>query len=120
MELVEELGIDCLVSAKASTAETILSYVRARQNSEGSANVETLYQLVNDRVEALEFVIRTEARYTNLPLKNLQIKPNNLIACIVRGEQIIFPNGDDCIQVGDSVILVTMEKKIQDIKDILL
>ncbi len=120
MEMVEELGIDSVVSVKGSTAETILSYVRARQNSEGSANVETLYQLVDEKVEALEFLIRAEAEYTNIPLKELRTKPNNLIACIARNGRIIIPNGEDCIQVGDSVIVVTMEKKIQDIKDILL
>ena len=60
-----------------------------------------------------------ETKYTNIPLKELKIKPNNLIACIGRNRQIIIPNGNDSIQVGDSVVIVTMSKKIQDITDIL-
>ena len=118
--MIQEFGIDSIVSAKTATADAILSYVRARRNSQGSANVETMYQLIDGKVEALEFIVRSETTYTNRPLKELSLKPNNLIACIARKRRIIIPNGDDCIQVGDSVIIITMEKQIRDIKDILL
>ena len=118
-QMVEGLGIDSIVSAKSATADVILSYVRARQNSLCSANVETMYRLVDGQVEALEFIIRKENNYTNVPLKNITIKPNNLIACIGRKRQIIIPNGEDVLQVGDSVVVVTLERKIQDITDIL-
>lgn len=118
-EMVESLGIDSIVSAKRATADAIVSYVRARQNSYSSANVETMYRLVDDRVEALEFLIREKTYYTGVPIKNLKIKPNNLIACIARNRQIIIPNGEDSLQVGDSVVVVTKDKKIQDIRDIL-
>lgn len=118
-QMVEGLGIDSIVSAKSATADVILSYVRARQNSLRSANVETMYQLVDGQVEALEFIIKKESSYTNIPLKNIRLKPNNLIACIGRKRQLIIPNGEDTLQVGDSVVVVTLEKKIQDITDIL-
>ncbi len=118
--MVEDFGIDSIVSAKTATADAILSYVRARKNSQGSTNVETMYQLVDEQVEALEFIIKSETRYTGIPLKNLSLKPNNLIACIARKRQIIIPGGDDCMEVGDSVIVVTMEKRLEDIEDILV
>lgn len=119
-QMVEGLGIDSIVSAKSATADAIFGYVRARQNSLRSANVETMYRLVDDRVEALEFIIKKEAAYTDVPLKDLATKPNNLIACIGRKRQIIIPNGNDSIQVGDSVVIVTKDRKIQDITDILM
>ena len=118
--MVEDFGIDSIVSVKTATADAIMSYVRARKNSQGSANVETMYQLVDDKVEALEFIVKAKTNYTGIPLKNLSLKPNNLIACIARKRQIILPSGDDCIQVGDNVIIITMEKQIEDIKDILM
>lgn len=119
-QMVEGLGIDSIVSAKSATADAIMSYVRARQNSLGSANVETMYRLVDGKVEALEFIIKSETNYTNIQLKDLPTKPNNLIACIVRNRQIIIPGGEDCLKVGDSVIIVTLERRIQDLKDILV
>ncbi len=118
-QMVEGLGIDSIVSAKTATADAIFSYVRARQNSLASINVEAMYRLVDDRVEALEFIVKEETEYTNIPLKDLRTKPNNLIACIGRKRQIIIPSGNDCIQKGDTVVVVTKSKKIQDITDIL-
>lgn len=119
-DMVETLGLDSVVSAKKATADAILSYVRARQNSYSSANIEALYRLVEDKVEALEFIIKEETDYTNIPLKDLTTKPNNLIACIGRKRQIIIPNGNDCLQKGDSVVVVTLDQRVQDIKDILV
>ncbi len=118
--MVEDFGIDSIVSAKTATADAILSYVRARKNSQASANIEAMYQLVDEKVEALEFIIKSETRYTGIPLKDLSLKSNNLIACIARKRQIIIPGGDDCMHAGDSVIVVTMEKKIEDLEDILM
>lgn len=120
VQMVEELGIESIVSAKSVTADAILSYVRARKNSAENENVETLYQLVNGRVEAAEFLIKKESKYLNIPLKDLKIKKNNLIACIVRDGRIIIPGGNDHMEIGDSVIVVTMEYKLNALKDILL
>lgn len=118
-QMVEGLGIDSIVSAKTATADAIFSYVRARQNSLTSANIESMYRLVDDRVEALEFVVKEETKYTNIALKDLKTKPNNLIACIGRKREVIIPSGNDSIQVGDTVVIITKSKKIQDITDIL-
>lgn len=118
-QMVEGMGLDSVVSAKTATADAIFSYVRARQNSLASANVEAMYRLVDDRVEALEFLVKGETKYTNIPLKNLKTKSNTLIACIGRKRQIIIPNGNDSIQAGDTVVIVTKSKKVQDITDIL-
>ena len=118
--MIDELGLDSIVSAKTATADAILGYVRARRNSQCSANVETMYQLLDGRVEALEFIIKSENAYTGVPLKDLNLKVNNIIACIARGRKIIIPNGDDSIQVGDSVAIITMTKQIRDLDDILV
>lgn len=73
-QLGEELGIDGIVAAKEATADAIMSYVRARQNSYQSSNVESMYELVDDKVEALEFYIREDTDYTYVPLKDLPVK----------------------------------------------
>ena len=49
-----------------------------------------MYQLVDDKVEALEFIIKSATEYTGIPLKDLALKPNNLIVCIGRKRQIIL------------------------------
>lgn len=118
-QMVEGLGIDSTVSAKGATADAILAYVKARMNSYSSANIETMYRLVNGKIVAQEYIIKKECDFTNIPLKNLPTKPNNLIACIGRNRKIIIPNGDDHLEVGDSVIVVAKEHTVNDFKDIL-
>lgn len=89
------------------------------KNSMGSSNVETVYKLIGGKIEALEFLIREKAKYTGIPLKNLTLKENHLVACIVRKNRIIIPGGDDTLEVGDSVIVVSMAQGLEDLEDIL-
>lgn len=117
-QMVEGFGIDSIVSAKSVTADVIMSYVRARQNSIKNVNVETMYRLVQGKIEALEFIINEEADYTGIPIKELEIKANNLIACIGRERRVIIPGGDDMLKVKDSVIVISLGKKLRDISDI--
>ena len=88
------------------------------QNSFGS-NIETLYRMMDNRVEALEFVVRDDSSVTNTPLMSLNLKENLLICCINRNGRIITPSGKDSILKGDSVVVVTTKKGLNDIKDII-
>lgn len=118
-QMVENMGIDSIISAKSATADEIMSYVIARNNSYASANVETVYQLLGGRVKALEFIIKKECEITNVPLKDLPTKRNYLIACIGRKRRVIIPNGNDHLEVGDSVVVVTTNQMINKFSDIL-
>ena len=115
--MLDELGINNIVSPSGIVANRIISYIRAIANTRGS-NVLTLYRLVNNQVEALEFLAKKPERIYDNPLKDLSIKENCLIACIIRNNEVIIPNGNDCIQLGDNVIVVTTHKNFDDLTDI--
>ena len=95
----------------------MISYVRALENSRGS-NVLTLYRLVGGRVEALEFAAKTPQKFYDKPLKDLRFKENCLVACILRNNEVIIPNGNSVIQQGDNVVVVTTHKNFDDLSDI--
>lgn len=116
--IIEKLDLGSVIYPKYITADYILQYVRAMQNSIGS-NVETLYQILDNQAEALEFSIREDGPVVGVPLMDLALKKNLLVACINHNGRIIIPRGHDQIQVGDTVIIVTTEKGFQDINDIL-
>ncbi len=118
-DIVDEMPLGIIVNPKLVTADRILQHIRAMKNSQGS-NVETLYQLVDNRVEALEFYVRDNSRLLGMPLERLQLKSNLLVSCINRNGNIIIPNGQDCIEAGDTVIIVTTNKGLNDLNDILL
>ena len=115
--MLAELGIRNTVSPKDIVANRILSYLRALENKRGS-NVLTLYRLVNSRVEALEFAAKRQDRIYNKPLRELKIKKDCLIACIIRENTVIIPDGNACILRGDNVIVVTTHKNFDDLMDI--
>ena len=82
------------VYPKYMTCDYIVQYVRALQNEAGS-NVKTLYRILDDRVEALEFTVHEESKATGVPLSRLRLKQNLLLCCIMRGEQSLTPRGGD-------------------------
>lgn len=117
-DIIEGLDIGSVIYPKYLTADYILQYVRAMQNSIGS-NVETLYQILDNKAEALEFSVHEDCPFLNTPLADLDIRNNLLITCINRNGKITIPRGQDSIQLGDTVIVVTTVKGLHDIKDIL-
>ena len=116
-DMLEELGIKNNVSPKEIVANRIISYARALANTRGS-NVLTLHRLVGGRVEALEFVAKTQQKFYDKPLKDLKIKENCLVACIIRNNEVIIPDGNSQIRLGDNVIVVTTHKNFDDLTDI--
>lgn len=120
-EVIKNMSIGSVICPKNITAEHLVSYVRAMQNSMGS-NVETLYKLMDNKVEALEFIVRETAKekgVVGIPLMKLPLISDLLISVIVRNNQVIIPGGKDTIEVGDRVIVVTANKGLKDLSDIL-
>lgn len=119
MDIVRTTNIDSLISPKDIVANQITRYVRALANSEGSA-VESLYQMLGGAVEALEFQATAAASAVlDKPLKDLRLRNNILVAAIARGDEIIIPGGNTCIQEGDRVVVVSRSIGLSDLTDIL-
>ena len=118
-DIIRRLELGTVIHPKNITADNIVRYVRAMQNSIGS-NVESLYKIIEDKVEALEFLIQKDSPVIGIPLSQLKVKPGILIACISRRGRIMIPNGNSSILEGDSVIVVTSHLGFGDIRDILL
>ena len=116
--MAEKLGLDCIVSPKKITADVLVRYARAIQNSVGS-NVETLYKLMDGRAEALEFNVSAGSPLIGIPLKDLNFKPGILIAGIIHDRRSIIPNGDDTVSAGDRVVVISAHRYLHDLSEIL-
>ena len=116
--VISGLNLGSVVYPRYITSETIIAYVRARHNSLDS-NVETLYHMFDHRVEAIEFRVGEKSAVTNIPLMNLPLKKDLLLSFINRNGRITIPSGQDCIKVGDTVMIVTTHTGFNDILDIL-
>jgi trk system potassium uptake protein TrkA len=117
-DIISHLDLDSIVYPKNTTADIIVSYVRAVSNA-GSSSIETLYNLCKGQVEAAEFTVKAGSPIVGTPLMALSLKPGVLVAAIQRGKTLISPRGQDIIEPGDSVVVVTKDLELKDISDIL-
>lgn len=117
-DVISRLDLGSVVYPRYITSEAIIAYVRAKKNSMNS-NIETLYHMFDHRVEAIEFRVGEKSAVTDIPLMNLNLKKNLLISFINRNGTILIPSGQDCIKVGDTVMIVTTHTGFHDILDIL-
>ncbi len=117
--VINSLELGSVFHPRLLTAEIILTYARGMKNSIDSGNIETLYHWFDDRVEAIEFRVMTDSEVTNKKLCDLKLKKDLLVACISREGKVIIPKGQDCIQKGDRVIIVTTHTGFENITDIL-
>jgi len=117
-DIAGELPIGRIISPKKITAEYITRFVRSMHNEEDS-DVIALYQMKKGKVESLEFSVGNDAKIIGKQLKDLNLKENTLLACIAREREIIRPGGRDMIMAGDSVVVVTTQKGLKSIDEIL-
>ena len=117
--LMRSVGIESVVSPRAVTGDMILRYVRAMRNAGGSS-VQNLYKLLDGKMEALEFVVGENAPFAGKTLQALQFKRGILVAGIIRGQQLIHPQGSDVMLPGDLVVIISATVGLRDLKDIFM
>ena len=117
-DIINSMNLGSVIYPKLLVADYILRYVRAMQNSLGS-NVTTLYKIAGNKAEALEFRVSSNSPVIGIPLEKLSLKPNLIVACVNRKGKIFTPTGQDTMESGDAVIIVTTNVGFKDLKDIL-
>ena len=117
--MLENSGLDCFICPKLLAAQEITRYARATQNAESSSSVETLYRIIDNKVEALEFVVGAGSRCLGTTLKDLPVRANILIAGVIRGSQYLIPDGNSVLGEGDRAVVVTTHSGLRDLDAIL-
>ena len=117
-DLIQTLNIDSVVFPKLMCADIIAQYVRAK-NAGAGGNVATLFRYLDNSIEIVELVASADTAIINRPIMELAIKKNLIIAGIIHGKDFTVPSGKDMIRDGDSVIIVTTNRGISSLHDIL-
>lgn len=115
-DLVETIGIDSIITPKDITANIILGYARAMEASEGT-DILAVYQIVDNKVEAVEFRVAKESALTSRPLKDVNLKKGVLIVAVLRKNRLIIPDGSVTIEVGDRLVVLSTYavRKMEDL-----
>lgn len=116
--IISRLDAGSVVYPEFITADNILKYIRSMGTESGN-RLENFVHILDNRAEAVEFVICEGSRVIGIPLKNMKLRKDLLICCINRGGHIIIPKGQDSIEKGDHVLVLSANKSLQDIEDIL-
>lgn len=117
-QMAGRLGLDCVVSPHETVASAVVRYARALENSMDSS-IETLYKIMDGKAEALEFTIGHDCDFLDIPLKDLKLRDEVLIAGIIRNRTVIIPGGLDVISEKDKVVIIASGIKITSIADII-
>lgn len=118
LKILQNVGLQTIVTPKNLMANLIVRAVRARENRSGS-QIETLYKLADNRVEALEFRIAEDPALTGIPLRELEISRDTLLVYVLRDRQILFPTGETTLKPNDRAILVTTRPGVRDLRELI-
>ncbi|MFC2550741.1 MAG: Trk system potassium transporter TrkA [Streptococcus sanguinis] len=118
LEIIDNQDFASIVTPKGIAVDTVMHFIRGRYNAQFS-NLEALHHVANGQIETLQFQIKEENKMTGIPLSQLHLKKDVLIAAIIRQGKAIFPTGDDNLQVGDKIVVTTLLQNITQIYDLL-
>lgn len=116
-QLLNDLELFSVISPQSIIGDQIVKIVRSMEREDVSS-IEEFHRLEGNQIEVNQFYVNQGAEVTGIPLKDLSLKANTLIGYILRQEELILPGGNDRIELGDSVIVVTTQK-LHDINEIL-
>jgi trk system potassium uptake protein TrkA len=110
-DLVREIGLDVIVSPRFTTAASILRHVR-------KGRILGMSPLGDGTLEVIEAEALSTAMILDAPLKDLKLPKDTVIGAIVRGEEVVIPNGDTMVQPHDHVVLVSRAESIREIESL--
>ncbi len=116
--IIENVGIDTVITPHVVASNQILRYIRAIENSKGGS-MESLVRLMDNKLEIMEFIIKDDFKSIGKQIKDINFKKDVIIVCINRNGTIIFPTGEDIIKANDNIIISTTKSSIKGLNDIL-
>lgn len=118
LEIIDTKQFSTIITPKSIAVDSMMHFIRGRKNAQDS-HLEAMHHVANGRIETLQFEIREGNKMVGKSLSELKFKNNLLIAAIIRKGRTIFPTGNDVLQVGDKIVVVTLLKNITNINDLL-
>ena len=116
--IMKNMGLDSIISARNVAVNNVLRTVRTRSNRASDAVVR-MYRLIGGKAEALEFLAEGNMPYMHVPLKDLNIDPDCLIAVIVRENKVLVPFGNYAIENGDTVIIISKRAGVSALDEVI-
>ena len=118
LEIIHAPDFSSIITPKIIAVDTIMHFIRGRVNAQYS-DLQAMHHLANGQIETLQFHIKEANKMTAKPLSHLKLKKGILIAAIIRKGKTIFPTGEDTLEVGDQLLVITLLPNITKIYDLI-
>lgn len=106
--LMHTIGLEHIVSPRLSAANSILRYVR-----QGTV-ISSIS--IKEEAEALEVIAKSDSPLVNKPIRSLQFPKGAIVLCLIRGDEVILPTGENVIYPNDRVIILTASHKVDKLE----
>ena len=115
--MIDALSLGSVVCPKELCCNTIARYVRAMDNQSGAAV--SVHAIADGQAEAVEFLVDETTKNCGVPLMEIKMKADVLLASITRGSHTEIPSGNSTFQIGDTIVVVTSgQGAIRQLNDI--
>jgi len=108
-DLVREIGLDVTVSPRFTTVSSILGHVR-------KGRVLGMASLGDGTLDVLEAEALETSDILNIPLRELKLPEQTVVGAIVRGDEVVIPDGDTRIQPHDHVLMVAKSTSLRAVE----
>ena len=109
ISLASNLGIDSCISAKMSSVDAILKFMRR-------CNMKNVYAIFGGQAEVIEFIVTKNKKIIGKKLMELKLPEGCLIITIKRNRKTIIPDGSFVIDEGDSIIAFVAHDVISELE----
>ncbi len=100
VNLMGDVGIDAIISPRLLAIGLTLQHIHG-------AGVRSVAPLLEDRVEVVEAEAVRGSPITRAPISEVGLPRGVLIAALRRGDDLLLPSGEDTVEVGDLVLIIT-------------
>jgi trk system potassium uptake protein TrkA len=110
--ILEEVGIDLVISPRSVTLSTILKYFHKEE-------FDSLATLNQGEVQVIEIKVRERSKAANRRIDSIMRfkRREMIIGSIVRGGNVIIPRGDNLIHPKDNLMIFTKSNTVKWIKE---
>lgn len=112
ISLATNLGIDSCISAKMSSVDAILKFIR-------KGNIKNVYTVFEGQAEAIEFIVTHNKEIIGKKVMDLKLPEGCLIITVQRHRKTIIPNGSFVIEEGDSIIAFVAHEVIGRLEELI-
>lgn len=110
--LATNLGIDSCISAKLSSVDAILKFIR-------KGNIKNVYTIFEGQAEAIEFIVSSSNQnIIGKKIMDLKLPEGCLIITVQRHRKTIIPTGSFVIEEGDSLITFVAHDEISRLEEL--